>query len=133
MLAEAGDADGSAALIEQAAAIYETELARFPEATYGHALDHYLDFGPPARALELAEANHTLRPNVEAKIGLAQARLGVDDVAGAKTIIDEALATDYASADLYWVASLVYAAHGDADQAASLRSQAEGLNPHVAE
>jgi tetratricopeptide (TPR) repeat protein len=133
LLAEAGDAEGSAALVEQATGIYEAELKRFPEASYGHALDHYLEFGPPARALELAEANHRLRPHVEAKLGLAQARLGVGDVAGAKAIVDEALATDYISADLFWVASQVYAAHGDTSQAATLREQAQGLNPHIAD
>jgi tetratricopeptide (TPR) repeat protein len=133
LLAASGDATGAAALVEQAAAIYETELERFPEASYGHALGHYLEFGPPARALELAEANHTLRPAVEAKLGLAEARLGVADVAGAKAIIDEALATDYVSADLFWIGSLVHAAHGDADKAAELREQAEALNPHVAD
>lgn len=133
LLLARGDEQAAAALIEQAAARYEAELVRFPEATYGHALDHYLGFGPPARALELAEANHTLRPNVESKFALAEARLGNGDVAGAKAIIDEALATDYVSADLYWVASQVYEAHGDAKQAASLREQALVLNPHIAD
>lgn len=133
LLLARGDAQGAAALIEQAAARYEAELQRFPEATFGHALGHYLEFGPPARALELAEANHTLRPNVESKFHLAEARLDNGDVAGAKAIIDEALATDYVSADLYWVASQVYEAHGDAEQAADLREQAVALNPHIAE
>jgi tetratricopeptide (TPR) repeat protein len=132
LLAAAGDKAGSAALVEQATAIYEAELKRFPEASYGHALDHYLEFGPPARALELAEANHKLRPNVEAKLGLAQARLAVGEVTVAKTIIDEALATGFVSADLYWVASEIYAAHGDTDQAATLREKAVALNPHIA-
>lgn len=131
LLLASGDNEGAAELIEQATARYEAELARFPEASYGHALDHYLEFGPPERALELAEANHTLRPNVEAKLGLAEARLGVGDVAGAKTIVDEALATDYVSADLFWIASQVYEAHGDQEQAASLREQALALNPRL--
>jgi tetratricopeptide (TPR) repeat protein len=133
LLLASGDTAGAAALVEQAAARYEAELERFPEATYGHALGHYLEFGPPERALELAEANHTLRPNAESKFGLAEARLGVGDVAGAKAIIDEALATDYVSADLFWVASQVYEAHGDAEQAATWREQALALNPRIAD
>ena len=131
LLAAAGDAQGSAALVEQATAVYEADLERFPEAAYGHALGHFLDFGPPARALELAEANHTLRPNVEAKLGLATARLGVDDIAGAQAIIDQALATPWVSAELFAVAAQVYKAQGDAAKAATLRQQANAINPRI--
>jgi tetratricopeptide (TPR) repeat protein len=132
LLARAGDDAGSKAAIEEAGKIFEAELLRFPEASYGHALDHYLEFGPPARALELATANHQLRPGVPAMIALAQARLGVDDVAGAREMIDQALATTWVSAELSWVASQIYARVGDAERAAKLRAEAEALHPSIA-
>lgn len=59
-------------LIDRARGIYEQQLRTFPEATYGHALDHFLEHDP-ARAVMLAEKNHALRPNAEAKAKLAKA------------------------------------------------------------
>jgi tetratricopeptide (TPR) repeat protein len=132
LLARAGDQAGAQAAIEQAAKVFEAELVRFPEASYGHALDHYLEFGPPERALELATANHQLRPGVPAMISLAQARLGMNDVAGAREIIDQALATTWVSAELSWVASQIYTRLGEADRAAQLRAEAEALHPGIA-
>ncbi|KIG14912.1 hypothetical protein DB30_06214 [Enhygromyxa salina] len=132
LLQAAGDEAGASALVEQATAVYEAQLEAFPEASYGHALSHYLEFGPAARALELAEANHVLRPGVPAKISLAEARLGVGDVAGAQQIIDQALATTWKSADLFWVGALVYTQVGDEARATQLREQAVALHPTIA-
>lgn len=131
LLARAGDQAGAQAAIERATKIFEAELLRFPEASYGHALDHYLEFGPPERALELATANYQLRPGVPAMIALAEARLGVDDVAGAREIIDQALATTWVSAELSWVGSQIYTRLGEAERAATLRAEAEALHPGI--
>lgn len=125
----AGDEPGAQRWIERSRARFEDELARWPEASYGHALGHFLAFGPPERALELAEANHRLRPNAEAKRDLAQARLDVGDLAGAKTIIDEALATPVERADLLWLAATIHAESGDASKAEHLRTQALAIDP----
>lgn len=48
-------------------------MARFPEASWGHALGHFLEFGDPARAVDLAERNWRLHPNEEARSALAAA------------------------------------------------------------
>ena len=65
-------------------------------------------------------------------ISLAEARLGVGDVAGAREIIDQALATTWVSADLSWMASQVYERAGETEQAAKLRAEAEALHPTIA-
>jgi tetratricopeptide (TPR) repeat protein len=132
LMQAAGDHADAQTQLELAVAVYELELQQFPEASYGHALGHYLEFGPPARALELAQANHVLRPGVPAKISLAEAQLAVGDDAAAKAVIDEALATTWVSADLSWVGSLVYAKLGDEARAAQLREQAIALHPTIA-
>jgi tetratricopeptide (TPR) repeat protein len=133
LLARAGDQAGAQAAVEEATKIFEAELQRFPEASYGHALDHYLEFGPPERALELATANYQLRPGVPAMISLAEARLGVGDVAGAREMIDQALATTWVSAELSWVASQIYTRLGETERAAQLRAEAEALHPTIAQ
>src|SRR5262249_31405270 len=43
--------------VARARTVHDARLARFPEAAYGHALEHYLLFEDPARAVELAEKN----------------------------------------------------------------------------
>ncbi len=139
LLLEAGEGDRpgpsrteqrtAAALIERATGIYALELERFPEASYGHALGHFQHFGPPDRALELATANHALRPGVLAKISLAEARLEVGDAAGAREVIDEALATTWRSAKLFEVGAEVYGVLAEDAQADELRAAARALCP----
>jgi len=110
---------------------YEAQLSQFPEAAYGHALDHYLEFGEPTLAVDLATKNHTLRPNGEAKVRLAEALLRVDRAADALPLVEEALASPYRSADLHGVASGVFAATGDDGRAAEQRAAALAINPHA--
>ena len=45
----------------------------FPEAAYGHGIDHCLDVADASCALDLAERNHQARPYGEAKLKLARA------------------------------------------------------------
>ncbi len=134
ILQERGDAAGARAMITRARAAYEGQLARYPEAAYGHALDHFLEFGEdPARTVALAEANHTLRPNAEAKEALALAYLGAGRAADARRVIEEALATPFVSASLHMAASEVYGALADTERADQQRALAVTINPHAAD
>ena len=129
----AGRTEAAAPLIARADAIYEAQLLRFPEAAYGHALEHFLEFGAdPKRAVTLAEANtpgalpvtvthHRTRPNAEAKISLARAYLQAGRKDDARKAIDEALATPWNTADLHAVAAEVLTATGDAAAASEQR------------
>lgn len=131
-IAEAkGDAEAASQWAARARGIYEAQLARFPEAAYGHALDHFLDFGEPARAVELAEANHRTRPNAEAKLSLARAYLKAGRVADARAAVEDALKTRWNTADLHAIASEVLAAAGAAERAAEERAKALALNPRA--
>ncbi len=126
----AGRSEAAAPLISRADAIYEAQLARFPEAAYGHALEHFLEFGADrARTVALAEANHHTRPNAEAKISLARAYLQAERKDDARKRIDEALATPWNTADLHATAAEVLAAVGDAAAASEQRRLALALNP----
>lgn len=128
----AGRNDAAAPLLARADKIYEAQLARFPEAAYGHALEHFLEFGAdPKRTVTLAEANHRTRPNAEAKISLAHAYLKAGNKAAARTTIDEALATPWNTADLHATAAEVLTAVGDEAAASEQRRLALAMNPHV--
>jgi len=132
LLEEQGDASGSQALRGRARKSYEELLARYPEAAAGHAIDHFLgDKSAAARALEIAEANHTLRPNGAAKILLARALLGAGELERAKATVEALLASPWRSAGLHEVASEVFAATGDQERAAAQLTKAKAIDPTI--
>lgn len=108
----AGEPQKAQALIEQAAARWEEQLSRFPEAAMGHGLQHHLRFGDPDRALALAKANYATRPGGEAQVSLARAYLRVGRPAEALELVERALATPYRTAGLHDVAARAHAALG---------------------
>lgn len=75
-----GRKDEAQIWVARAEKIYQDRLKRFPEATWGHALRHYLDLGDAKIALELAEKNWKLRPNRESGDLLEAARRRVGAV-----------------------------------------------------
>lgn len=60
-----------------------------------HAIEFYNEYGDPARALELAEANAELRPNGESLLLLADAREKNGDVDGAKALREQVAASGW--------------------------------------
>lgn len=116
-------------LISRAAASWEQQLARLPEAAIGHGLQHHLQFGAPQRALELALANFAARPGGEAQVTLASAFLRAGQPAEALAVVERTLATPYRTAQLHDVAARAYTALGDT---ASAQRQVElrlAVNP----
>jgi tetratricopeptide (TPR) repeat protein len=127
-----GDEPGAREMIQRARAAYDRRLARFPEAAYGHALDHFLDFAKdPAKTVALAEANHTLRPGGIAKTKLARAYLAAGRLDDARALVNVALASPYTSAALHMIASEVFAAAGAADKGTRQRALALAINPRA--
>lgn len=126
----AGQTAEADAWLAKANVKFEEQLRRFPEAAYGHALEHYLAHGDdPQKALEMARRNHALRPNADAQRLLAEALLAAGNEDEAKTMIEAALATPVRSADLHATAAAVYAATGDTAKAEEQRAAALAINP----
>lgn len=116
-------------LIAQAAAKWDQQLARFPEAAMGHALQHHLQFGDPARALELALANHAARPGGDAQVSLARAHLKAGQPAEALAVLERALASPYRTARLHDVAAQTYLALGRTTEADEQTALCKAMNP----
>ncbi len=111
-------------MIARAAARWDQQLARLPEAAMGHSLEHELEFGTPQRALELALANHKARPGGDAQVLLARAYLQAGQPAEALAVVERTLASPYRTARLHDVAARAYTALGrtaEAEQQAELR------------
>lgn len=132
LLRERGDEAGAAAWIARARALYEQRLAQLPEASYGHGLDHYLQFGTAAEALALARRNHALRPNGESQTKLINALLHAGEPREALALARRALASGWRSAELHSAAAHAYAANGLAAEARQQSASARALNPHAA-
>lgn len=127
----AGSGGDAAPWIARARAAYEGQLQRFPEAATGHALGHYLEFGPPERALELAEANVKVRPYGGAATSLIEARLAAGRAQDAAELADATLRTAWRSADLHAAAAAAYDAVGRSEDAVEQRTLALAINPHA--
>jgi hypothetical protein len=94
---------------DQAEALRWSTLARegwvqrirlFPEAAYGHGIDHCLDVADAACALDLATRNHQARPYGEAKLKLARALALSGRSAEAEAMIAAAEAAGWRPADI---------------------------------
>lgn len=126
-----GDATAEQLWTERAASIWTKRLEQFPEAAYGHALDHCINKKDWACAVALAERNHQVRPYGDAKIAWAQALLGSGRPAEAKALIDAVLSSSWRTAELHRTAADVYAAQGMAAAAAEQDGLARRLNPLI--
>lgn len=124
-----GEPDRANEWIARAAAKWDEQLARFPEAATGHALQHHLQFGAPERALELALANVALRPGGDAQVSLARAYLQAGRAAEALAVAEKVLATPYRTARLHDVAEKAHTALGHAAAAEEQAALRLALNP----
>lgn len=125
-----GDAEHDT-LRARALGVYEARLEQLPEATYGHALDHFLASDDAARALELARANYALRPGGDARLKLALALVKSGDAAQALVEIEQVLATPFSTAEVHATASALFSRAGDASAAMRERYAAERLHPEA--
>ena len=124
-----GEHDKANELIARSAARWQEHLGRLPEAAMGHGLQHHLQFGPPARALELAKANYAVRPGGDAQVSLAKAYLQSGMPTRALELVRGALATPYRTAGLHHVAGQVYAELGDTRSALEQFELRASINP----
>ncbi len=125
-----GNHEGARKLIQQARAIYEERLARFPEAAAGHALTHFLqDASDPQRALSLAQMNFNTRPYGDAAIALARAWLLNGKAKRAVSLLEHQLSSGWDTAELYWVLGEAWTNLGQHQQADRAKSAARSRNP----
>ncbi len=133
ILFDAGKDDEAKAYVAKARKRYEEQMAKYPEAAYGHALGHYIEFGEdPAFVLELAQKNYALRPNLEAAVMLAQAQLKAGDAKAAAKALAPTLKSGFKSAELYVTAAAVQAKLGKDKKAQAFSEQAQAIDPTTA-
>lgn len=133
MLRAAGRREESREWIVRSSVIWNERLERLPEAAIGHALEHELAFGTPARALQLAQQNLAIRPYAEAYLLMAQAYRKAGKFRRAQAQIEQAKAAGLRSAALYATESEVLTVLGQMERARAARDDAKALNPRIFE
>ena len=97
---EGRDAEADA-LVSEAAAIWEQRLATLPHAAMGHAIEHQIKHGDPARALELARQDFAWRPYGGTAKMLAEALLMNDRPAEAEKLLRGMEADGWRATEMY--------------------------------
>lgn len=132
---EKRDPDQAKQWRDKARQAYSADLEVFPEASFGHALDHYLAApGQQSKAVELAEKNAELRGGGEALTKLAQAYVRAKRMDDAEKTADRMLALDFRTAELLGTAAVVYRlVPQKKTKAIKLEKAAQKLNPTILE
>ena len=125
-----GDVSRSKAWSDRAGAIWRRRLQQIPEAAWGHAFEHELAFGDPARALDLAQKDYAARPYGVSAIALAWAYLANNRPADALRTMDKVQASSWVSADQHIVAAQAHALLGQSEAADDEQQKALAINPH---
>jgi tetratricopeptide (TPR) repeat protein len=128
---QSGDYRRSKIMVDRASAIWAKRLQQFPEAAYGHAVEHELAFGNPARALMLARADYIARPYGATAVALGWAQLANNDPAGALRTVTPVLASAWESPEQHLLASQALARLGRGADAEAEEAKAVALNPRV--
>lgn len=114
-----GDEIAARELVETARQSYDAQLALFPEAAAGHAIDHWLrlESDDVDRMIEIAELNAEARPYGETRLKLAMAYLLAGRIVDARTVIDAVRATEWRTPELVLLEALTSPSDGDAQEA----------------
>ena len=128
-----GDRSRSAFWADQARAVWNQRLRLFPEAAYGHAVEHILAFGDPAVALDLARRDFANRPYGQTATALAWALIADNDPRGALAVIGRVNASKWVSAEAHLAAAQANLLLGQSDAADAEQAAALAINPHAAD
>lgn len=128
-----GEREKAAFWADQARGIWNERLARFPEASYGHAVEHILTFGDPKAALLLARRDYANRPYGQTATTLAWALIANNDPRGALAAVRPAIASKWVAADAHLAAAQAHLLLGESDAAETERVAALAINPLAAD
>ena len=131
LLREGATPESATEWVKRAEAIYRERLEIFPEASVGHAVDHFLQFGTPAEALALARRNAELRPYGDAQIALAAALFRAGQAGAAAECIARVEASGWNTAQLHAIAAQIHAGLGHKAVADAQRAKALAMNRHA--
>lgn len=133
LLRSAGQPGEAREWARRASSEWSRRIDLAPEAALGHAVEHELVFGTPARALALARRNLANRPYGESRLLLANALVQNGLNGAALDQLDRAEKSGWRSAPLHALRAEILALEGDRQGAADARAAARAINPAIFE
>jgi tetratricopeptide (TPR) repeat protein len=124
-----GDRKQSTLWADRAEAVWEHRQRQIPEGAYGHAVEHYLAFDRPVRALELAILDYRARPYGVSATALAWAYIANNRPADALRVIEPVLRSVWVSAEEHIVAGQAHLLLGQSEAADAEQQTALAINP----
>lgn len=115
----------------RAGAGWDERLRLIPEAALGHAVEHELAFGTPARALVLARQDFANRPHGATAVALGWALIANNRPADALRVAEAVNRSSWQSAEQHLVAARAHALLGQSEAADAEQDKALALNPHA--
>jgi tetratricopeptide (TPR) repeat protein len=115
----------------RAGAGWAERLRLIPEAALGHAVEHELAFGTPARALALAQQDFANRPHGATAIALGWALIANNRPGDALRLIEAVNRSSWQSAEQHLVAARAHALLGQSEAADAEQDKALAINPHA--
>jgi predicted Zn-dependent protease len=106
-------------------------LRLLPEAALGHAAEHELAFGTPARALALAQRDFALRPHGATAVTLGWALVANNRAAAALRLMSAVDRSSWRSTEQHLVSARAHALLGQGNEARAAEASALAINPRA--
>src|SRR5690606_25593679 len=118
LLRQLGREDEALQWIDAAERLHQQRIARFPEASYGHALGHYLEYGDdPQQVLQVAQQACQARQDSATTVGLAEALAAAGQPEVALVLLDEGAAAGLDTPAMHLLAMKLCREQGNEAQA----------------
>ena len=117
--------------IAKAQGIWDRRMAALPSAARGHAVEHELALGDPAKALRIAAADFAARPHGQTAIMLASAELANGQPEKALALLKQVDRSGWVSARAWALRAEAEALMGDGKASDAARVEAEKIDPRI--
>ena len=117
--------------IAKAQGIWDRRMAALPSAARGHAVEHELALGDPAKALRIAAADFAARPHGQTAIMLASAELANGQPEKALALLKQVDRSGWVSARAWALRAEAEALMGDGKASDAARAEAEKIDPKI--
>ena len=115
----------------RAQSIWDRRMAALPSAARGHAIEHELALGDPAKALRIGLADYKARPYGQTAIMLATAQLSNGQAAQALALLKQTEKSGWVSARAWALRAEAEALLGNGKASDRARTEAEKIDPKV--
>ena len=131
LLREGNTPEAANEWVQRAERLYRERLETFPEASAGHAVEHFLQFGAPAEALALARRSAAARGDGDTQVALCAALYRAGRAGEAGACITRVQESGFDTPQLHAMAATIFASLGRNAEADAARAKALARNRYA--